>query len=433
MHILRGLLGPYRRLLRHPGAWQFSAAALLARLPLSMTGLGIVLLVSAIQGGYLLAGVLTAAYAFAAAIVSPIGARYVDRWGQFRVVRVLLLVHVASLVSFIVGVLLGLPVAALIAFAIGAGAAQPASGSLVRARWAHAVGGTPSLRVAFAWESVLDEVIFVIGPPLAALLALFIAPAAPLIAAALLVSGGGIWLISHRRSEPPAHHIRQRGPSLVRNPLIVSVTLMMVFLGGLFGSLEIVTVAAAAEVGSPAYAGLILSVYAAGSLVSGVVFGGRTESTRSPQRQLLLWAIALAAVTAPFPLVSGIAAWTLVAFLAGLAVAPVLILANSIVQQGIPAQRLTEGLAWINTTGLGLGVALSAAASGALVDAFGSRAGYCLTAGSAIATMLIALLTYRRLHAHLQRDSSTDSAVDDAPHNAEVPPRSHERTGETSG
>lgn len=400
-------------------------AALMARLPLAMTGLGIVLLVSAVQGGYLLAGILTASYALAAAMVSPIGARYVDRWGQLRVVRVLLTLHVVSLLAFVTGVLTGVPTPFLVAAAICAGAAQPASGSLVRARWVHAVGGTPKLRVAFAWESVLDEVVFVLGPPLAAILALFIAPAAPLLAVVILVSGGGIWLISHRRSEPPPHRTRHTGPSLVRNPIVVSITLMMVFLGALFGSLEIVTVAAAAEVGAPAFAGLILSMYAAGSLASGIVFGSRVESTRSPQRQLLRWTMLLAAVTAPFPFVGGIAAWTIVAFLAGLAVAPVLILANSIVQQGVPAQRLTEGLAWINTTGLGLGVALSAAAAGALVDAFGSRAGYMLTAGAALATLIIASLAYPKLNAEVNRQTMTVTHIQ--------PTVAREPSGETHG
>ena len=398
MTIFTGLWGPYRELLRHPGGLQFSMAALMARLPLAMTGLGIVLLVSAVEGGYLLAGILTATYALAAAFMSPISARYIDRWGQLRVVRIMLVIHVASLICFVVGVRSNLPVFALFIAAALAGAAQPASGSLVRARWAHAVGGTSNLRVAFAWESVLDEVVFVFGPPLAAILAIAVAPAAPLLAAALLVGAGGTWLISQRRTEPPAYRPIAGGPALVRNPVVVSVTAMMIFLGAVFGSLEIVTVAAAREVGSAGFAGLILSLYAAGSMVSGIVFGTRAASARSPQRQLLIGTVALAVVTAPLPIVFGIVGWSIVAFLAGLAVAPVLILANSLIQLGVPPERLTEGLAWINTTGLGLGIALSAAVSGAIVDAFGSRAGYAVTAGSGIATMCIALASYPALN-----------------------------------
>ena len=39
------LIEPYARILRHPGAARFSAAAFVARLPISMVGLGIVLLI----------------------------------------------------------------------------------------------------------------------------------------------------------------------------------------------------------------------------------------------------------------------------------------------------------------------------------------------------------------------------------------------------
>ena len=50
------MLSTYRDILSRPGAFAFSAAALVARLPISMVGLGIVLLVSAQTGSYGLAG-----------------------------------------------------------------------------------------------------------------------------------------------------------------------------------------------------------------------------------------------------------------------------------------------------------------------------------------------------------------------------------------
>jgi hypothetical protein len=46
------------------------------------------------------------------------------------------------------------------------GAAALQVGSLVRARWSALVGGSPSLEAAFALESTLDELIFVLGPAL---------------------------------------------------------------------------------------------------------------------------------------------------------------------------------------------------------------------------------------------------------------------------
>jgi len=401
---MASLISPYRAVLAQPGALRFSLSALIARLPLSMVGLGIVLLVSAMQGSYAVAGLLTGAYVVASAIATPIGARYVDRWGQRRVVLIILTVHVPSLLLFVAGVLLSWPIVPLIALAVGAGATQPASGSLVRARWIHAMGGSDRLRTAFAWESILDEVIFVTGPPLATILAIVVAPAAPLITAALLVLAGSLLLVSHRRSEPPVHLPQVRGRSAWRNPGLIALTVIMIALGSVFGSLEIATVAVTASIGLPATAGMVLALYAGGSLLGGLVFGAWSPRSISPFRQLFLGGLFLALVTLPFPFVTGVIPLSVVAVLAGLAVAPVLIVTNHLVSSVVPSGQLTEGLAWVNTTGLGAGVALSAAGTGAIIDAFGARAGYVVTACAGIATILTVVLAAGAL-----RSSNTSS------------------------
>ena len=392
------MITPYTNVLREPGALRFSLSALIARLPLSMVGLGIVLLVSAQRGNYATAGILTGSYVVASAIATPVAARFIDRWGQRSVVSVIIAVHVPSLVLFVIAVLGSWPMLALVLLSLLAGATQPASGSLVRARWIHAVGGSDRLRTAFAWESILDEVIFVTGPPLATILALVVAPAAPLLTAALLVLTGTLLLLGHTRSEPPVHERGLAGPPAWRNGALIWLTLIMIALGAVFGSLEIATVAATEELGVPAAAGLILALYAAGSLIGGVLFGAWNPGSTRPVRQLLIGAATLAVVTAPFPVVDGVLPLSVVAVLAGLAVAPVLIMTNYLVSTVVPGNQLTEGLAWVNTTGLGAGVALSAAATGALIDAAGPGAGYALTAGAGIATIVLAASAATFIH-----------------------------------
>lgn len=402
---MRSIVTPYTRVLREPGALRFSLSALVARLPLSMVGLGIVLLVSAQRGNYATAGILTGVYVVASAIATPIAARFVDRWGQRSVVSLIITIHVPSLIGFVIAVLNSWPMVALTALAFLAGATQPASGSLVRARWIHAVNTPDRLRAAFAWESILDEVIFVTGPPLATMLAIVVAPAAPLLTAALLVLTGTLLLISHRSSEPPVHTSTSTRGAAWRNPGLIWLTLIMIALGAVFGSLEIATVAATAALNVPAAAGLILALYAAGSLVGGVLFGAWNPRSTHQVRQLLIGAGALALVTAPFPLVNGVWALSFVAVLAGLAVAPVLIMTNFLVSTVVPEGQLTEGLAWVNTTGLGAGVALSAAATGALIDSAGPRAGYALTAGAGVATVVLAVVAARFIRAGINQSA----------------------------
>ena len=79
------MMSSYRRILSRPGTALFSATGLLARLPISMVGLGIVLLVSAATGSYGLAGSVSAAYVLANGGFAILQGRLIDRLGQARV------------------------------------------------------------------------------------------------------------------------------------------------------------------------------------------------------------------------------------------------------------------------------------------------------------------------------------------------------------
>ena len=78
----------YRRVLALPGALVFSMSGLVARLPISMVSLGIVLLVSTRTGSYSLAGTVSASYLIANALFAVLQARLIDRLGQSRVLPV---------------------------------------------------------------------------------------------------------------------------------------------------------------------------------------------------------------------------------------------------------------------------------------------------------------------------------------------------------
>jgi hypothetical protein len=65
------MLGTYREVLSRPGAALFSFTAMMARFPLAMAGLGIVLVVSERTGSYGHAGGVAAAYVLAAAALGP--------------------------------------------------------------------------------------------------------------------------------------------------------------------------------------------------------------------------------------------------------------------------------------------------------------------------------------------------------------------------
>jgi len=394
-----GIAGPYAEILRQPGAARFTAAAFIARLPISMVGLGIVLMVSAVRGSYALAGVIAAAYTVSSALLNPLGSRAVDRWGQRRVVRLLVLVHVAGLIGLAFATVKAAPGAVLVLLAVLAGSTQPATGALVRARWAHLLGSDRRLRTAFAFEGVLDEFIFVVGPPLATFLAVAVAAPAPVVASAVLVAAGSALLLIQRGSEPPAGTHR---PSSSGNPLrrtgVISVLLVLLAIGGVFGSIDVATVALADQAGQRFAAGIILAAYAAGSMASALVLGARSSANADDglPRMLLVASGALVVVTLPLLLRPGLLVLGLLALLAGLAVSPVLITSFSLVEVLVEPGEITEGLSWA-ISAIGLGVAASAAGTGWLVDQGGAPAGFTVTIASALTVAIVAIAGHRRV------------------------------------
>lgn len=375
-------------LLRLPGAAAFATAAFVGRLPISMVSLGIVLLVTADGGSYAVAGALSATYAVASAVIGPLGARWIDRAGQARAVPVLLTGQVICLLGFTAAATVGWPLAAQFVLLVAAGGAAPNVGSLVRTRWAAQLTGSPQLRSAFALEAVIDEVVFVIGPPLVTTVAVWLGETEALVlCAALLVAGTG-WLAMQRASQPrarPRQHADAAGALFSRGLVIVVV--MMVLLGGVFGGFEVTTVSFTRALGHEGATGLVLALYACGSLLSGVVLGA-TPLQAGLARQLLWFTALMAAVTLPLPLIGDLRLLLVGAFAAGLSVSPVLITTATIVELLVPAARLTEALT-ISTSGIAVGFAAGSTISGALVDAFAPNSGYWLMAGCGVAALLL--------------------------------------------
>ena len=363
-----------------------------------MVGLGIVLMVSEVRGSYALAGLIAAAYTISSALLNPLGSRAVDRWGQRKVVRLLVVVHVIGLLS-LAATVGSAPAALLVVIAIVSGATQPATGALVRARWAHLLGGDRRLRTAFAFEGVLDEFIFVVGPPLATFLAVAVSAPAPVIASAALVATGSALLLVQRSTEPPARArpIEHRGHPLSRVG-VPAVLVVLLAIGGVFGSIDIATVALADEQGQRFAAGIILAAYAAGSMAAALVVGARSSASTDARlpRILLLASGALVVVTLPLLFRPGLVALGLLALLAGLAVSPVLITSFSLVEVLVEPEEITEGLSWA-ISAIGLGVAASAAGTGWLVDQAGASAGFTVTIVSALTVALVSLAGHGRV------------------------------------
>ncbi|MDQ3616671.1 MAG: MFS transporter [Actinomycetota bacterium] len=371
---------PYRRVLTRPGALAFSLSGLVARLPISMVSLGIVLLVSTRTGSYGLAGAVSAAYLIAHAAFAVLQARLIDRLGQSRVLPATILLFTVALALMIWAVEENWPTPVPHLFAAVAGAALPQVGSCVRARWSQTVPDKRELQTAFAFEAVVDEAVFLLGPTLVTLLATGVHPLAGLVTAIAAGLTGTLVLSAQRRTEPPAG--RSVAHTGVATPMGWSILAPLVVasfgLGVLFGGAEVATVAFSDELGNKAAAGPLLGIWALGSLLAGLITGAVHWSSSHATR--FRWGfLALALLMLPLPFVDSFLVMALLLFVAGFAISPTLIASVAWVEETVPVNRLTEGIS-IMTTGLAAGVAPGAAVVGIVIDRYGASASYWVPA-----------------------------------------------------
>ena len=383
------MLDSYRRILVRPGAFAFSSAALVARLPISMVGLGIVLLVEQETGSYGLAGTVSAAFVLAEAAFAVLHGRWVDHFGQSRVLPIAISVFGAGLALMMLALERDWPRVLTYVFAAVSGGSLPQVGASVRTRWSHLLDQPPQVQTAFALEAVLDEVVFVVGPVLVTLLATTWHPVAGLVFALVTGVVGTFAFAAQRRTEPPAGRKATTG---VRAPmpwrLLLPLALVCLTLGALFGAAEVTTVAFAEEQGQRWVAGWLLAAWSFGSLVAGLITGAILWRS-GPDVRLRWGSAAMALAMVPPMFIESVPLMAVVLLVGGLAIAPTMISAMTMVEQGMPSGRLTEGLAILHT-GIVAGVAPGASIAGFVVDHSGASAAYAVALVGGVLGALLA-------------------------------------------
>ncbi len=423
-------LRPYADIFEIPGAWRFSAAGVIGRMPMSMFGLGTVLLISATTGTYGVAGAVSAAGSLGYAFTSPQIARLVDSRGQRRVLLPLLAVFATATAALIVAVQLQLPTWTFFAPGLIAGATMPSLGTMVRARWSALLGGSPRLHTAFSFESVADELCFIVGPAAVTLLATEVFPAAGIGTAALLCLAGTLWFAAERGTEPSLLLVRgddvlvrgddppeppdhggvihppvPPGPRLWRGfplrrsgaaaPGLVVLAPVYLLLGAMFISVDLSTVSFAQHFGHKPLAGLILGTYALGSATGGLWYGSR--QWRAPVERRFAVTLTLTVLgVATFWAQPNLVTLTCGIYVCGLTIAPTLIAGFSLLEAQAKPGRRTEAMAWLSS-GIGIGLAVGAAAAGFIIDGHGPRAGYVFAAACGAASAVTCLLGLGRL------------------------------------
>ncbi|MEU5661217.1 MFS transporter [Streptomyces longwoodensis] len=387
----------YGQLLRTRGAWTFLLPGFAARQPFAMLTLSIVLLVQHTTGSYGAAGAAAAVTGVSMALFAPYSGRLADRYGQRAVLIPGVLVHTLSGVGLTVLALAHAPLWALFAAAVPTGASVPQVGPMVRARWGVKLKGSPLMTTAAAFESVTDELTFVVGPLLATALCTAVHPAGGLLTEATLTLVGGLLFAAQRGTQPsvtPAGHARVEHASALRVPGVRVLIVAFLGIGSVFGGMQVSLAAFTESIGEPGLNGVLYGVFAAGNMLSGVVCGAVAWKV-APQRRLLVGYAALALTASGLWAAHSVLVLAGLGLLVGTCIAPALITGYTLVEGLVPAGARTEAFTWL-TGAVALGQAAAVTVAGQLEDRVGGGAGFLVPmAGTVLALGTLVALRSR--------------------------------------
>lgn len=405
---------PYSVLFSISGTKAFCASGALARLPMSMMSLGIILALNHLYDNWTIAGVMSAAYVLATAAVTPLYARLFDRFGQRKVGSMVLVVQIITMLGFAFAALVRVPIPLLFVLAVVMGLTQFSFGALVRTRWAYVLDRTGNgelLNTAYAMESAIDEIVFIFGPILSAFLAASVHPVSQLFVPTIACALGGTIFFTLKDTQPPVvHEVKVVSASLddadvrltidgdasntgdsgsaLRNRLTIAqlktsgnrkkrsiftyagvIPLLLVFIifNMSFTAFDTSMTAVMKSLHLDSVLGVQLAMLAVGSCMGALVFG-TLELKGSRWRYMIMF---LAAITAGFFVIhlcqGNLIVIGIVEILTGLAVSPVFASGNLVMKETVPEESLTEGLSWVGTAGT-VGASFGSMITGIILD-----------------------------------------------------------------
>ncbi|MET8248273.1 MFS transporter [Streptomyces sp. NPDC005202] len=382
-------------MLRTRGAWTFLLPGFAARQPFAMLTLSIVLLVQHTTGSYGAAGATAAVTGVSMALFAPCSGRLADRYGQRAVLVPGVLAHALAGLTLTALALAHAPLWALFAAAVPAGASVPQIGPMVRARWGVKLKDSPLMTTAAAFESVTDELTFVVGPLLATALCTTVTPAAGLVTEAALTLVGGLLFAAQKRTQPPVsvgRHARVEHASALRVPGVRVLIVTFLGIGSVFGGMQVSLAAFTEAIGEPGLNGVLYGVFAAGNMVSGIVCGAIAWKV-APQRRLVIGYTALALAASALWTAHSVLLLAALGLLVGMCIAPALITGYTLVEGLVPAGARTEAFTWL-TGAVALGQAAAVTVAGQLEDRLWDGAGFLVPmTGTVLA--LVTLVTLR--------------------------------------
>jgi MFS family permease len=384
-----------------PAARRLFVTSIVARLPLAMLSIGLMVHVQHLSGSFAAAGVVTAAYALALSIGGPLLGRLVDRRGQTLVLLTSAGVA-AALLGAIAIVPAGTPLVVLIAFASGIGLAEPPVGACLRTQLSSLLPDPGVVRAAYAFEASVVELTWVAGPPLVLGVGALWSTGAALAGSGLvlLIATGAFAAQPASRTWRPAPVDSARRGGALRTPAMRTLIAVLLLVGVLLGADEVAVTAAARALGGTTAAAPLLALWGVGSLAGGLLITRAGGGARSAAGLALVLGALTVGHLALIPAAGGILSLGAVLLLAGAAIAPAEASVNAMVDEAAPPGTTTEAFAWL-ASAMAIGGAIGAASSGTLIAGAGPIAAFALAGGAGMLAVLVTILRTRTLDTSL--------------------------------
>ncbi|QRN79356.1 MAG: MFS transporter [Nocardiopsis sp. BM-2018] len=375
-------------------------ATFLARLPVSMTLIGLLTLVTSTTGSVAAAGLVSGAFALGEAVGGPVIARFADRHGQRVPVLVTALLDAALIVLLVAAITADAPLPTLVALAAAGGLCMPQVGPMARTRWVVLIRKGPdrgpererSVSAAMSVEGVLDEASFVLGPALVGVLTLTLSPTASVLGAAVLIGVFGTVFALHPTAPPGSAPVRGAEGRITR-PALLLLAVPMFCQGLFFGGMSTGVTAFADNAGHGDLSGLMYAVMGSSSAVAGLMMASLPVGFSLTARTRVA-AGGLALLTLPLYLDHGPVTLAVAILVLGIAIGPHLVSLFGLIERAAPPSRLSQSMAIILSS-LILGQSLGSMISGALADAYGHQGAFALATAGGLVSFAVTTLVLR--------------------------------------
>ena len=375
-------MGTYTKLWRTPGVARIVSSQLMARFPFGMMSLGFVIHIQQVHNSYAIAGIALGAETIGAAISGPVLGRNLGVFGVRR------LIAVTSVISASAVAVIGLtqaPPLIMILLALVVGLTSPPIQSAARTIYPTLVA-KKQMNAMFGLDATLQELIWVIGPVLATVLAAqFSSSFAVTTMAVLQLIGSGWFLLNKEVGTIQIPSSTSKMGGVLKNKIVLANVILGLLLVGSFAGVEVGTVGLLDK----GTAGLVIASLSLGSLLGGLLLGNRAKSRWALTQFsiLILFGYSLAFI---FPTS---ALWLAICwFIAGIGIAPALGALGAIISVSLKMSETAEAFGWVNTGQL-IGYSAAAALAGIAIDTISPIASFMIAAIFGVATVAVAAMT----------------------------------------